>query len=341
MVTVFAPVNIAWVKYMGKSPDGPANDSFSMTLEGLGSRTRIERVGDSPGFTIDFEGSPYVPPESGQRKIHSFLSEFELFSTLLRDCGFSCTRPIGRYRILTSNNVPAGTGIATSASGFAALTLAWLHELSGDRGPEWISRYGSDSRLPERAARIARIGSGSACRSFHGPFVEWTTRNEILPFSVAKDEFVDFILLLEDAPKEVPSSDAHRRVQGSPLLPSRVGATARRLAKIKEALLSSNHPVLAQEVRTEALEMHELFHSSMPPFSYLNQQSRFWLSGSWRSGTSFENAILTADAGANVHVFLPASSSHEFEVFLKRQFPELRFLVARSGKGAVYASEGF
>ncbi|MBU6153554.1 MAG: hypothetical protein KGP28_04560 [Bdellovibrionales bacterium] len=326
---------------MGKAADGPANSSFSMTLCGIGSRTRIEKVGESDGLELDFQGSPYVPPESGLRKIHAFLSNAEPFARFLNMSGFSSEPVHGKYRIQTSNNVPAGTGIATSASGFAALTLSWLQVLAGARKREWVDLYRMDpGGLALGAAQIARLGSGSACRSFHGPFVEWTSGNRILPFSKSKEKYVDFILLLETAPKAVSSSEAHERVRSSLKFACRNETTVRRILRIKEALERADEQVLSREVKREALEMHELFHTSEPPFRYLNDSSRFWLSGSWSVGTPFVDAILTADAGANVHVFLPERLAHPFEGFLKDRFPECHFLMAQEGKGAVYDCQG-
>jgi mevalonate pyrophosphate decarboxylase len=72
MVTAFAPVNIAWVKYMGKKSDGPTNSSLSMTLDSLGTRTRIEKVAEGTALSFDFHGSPYMPQRLGERRFIDF-----------------------------------------------------------------------------------------------------------------------------------------------------------------------------------------------------------------------------------------------------------------------------
>jgi diphosphomevalonate decarboxylase len=341
MVTAFAPVNIAWVKYMGKRVGGPANASFSITLDSLGSRTRIDRIRDSSQFEFVYEESPYVPPASGQEKIRLFLSDLDPFSSVLGRAGIPCDSRPGVYRIRTRNNVPAGTGIASSASGFAALTLAWAATLAGEHSGEWMRRYRQDSSLPGELADISRRGSGSACRSFHGPFVEWDVENRIVTHSGFAPKFVDFILLFETEEKKVSSSEAHRRVLSSPHFSERERNASERIEKIKNALHRSDISTLAREVRNEAIQMHELFHTSIPPFGYLNENSRFWLSGDALRSTPFSEAILTADAGANVHVFVPDRSAEEFRAFLGSRFPQLRFLTDRSGRGADYDSEGF
>jgi diphosphomevalonate decarboxylase len=340
MVTAFAPVNIAWVKYMGKKSDGPTNSSLSMTLDSLGTRTRIEKVAESSTLSFDFHGSPYVPPPSGIEKIHRFLSSVESFDEALKEFGFHCEFRPGTYRIHTLNNVPAGTGIATSASGFAALTLAWAHVLAGKQSKEWVRVYPEETAIPIRMAQIARSGSGSACRSFHGPFVEWTGNNEIVPFATKSHGFVDFILLFEIESKAVSSSDAHRRVVSSPLFSRRAGSVAKRLQRIKEGLQNQDLPTLACEVREEALEMHELFHTSIPPFRYLNPNSELWLSGNALRDTPFSTGIVTADAGANIHVFIQETEALGFDSFLKSNFPGVRYLISKAGSGAFYDSEG-
>ncbi len=338
MVTAFAPVNIAWVKYMGKTDEGPSNASFSMTLAGIGSRTRIERIGNSPEVIFDFEDSPYTPPASGKEKIHRFLTSIKPFSQALQEFGFDCEVEPGIYRIHTSNNVPAGTGIATSASGFAALTLAWAAVLSGRRVHEWVDLYKTEPKAPDRLASIARLGSGSACRSFHGPFVEWTKDNRILPFSMSGPGFVDFVLLLETESKKIPSSEAHKRVPTSPEFPKRADSVSGRILRVKKALVEMDSSALCREVREEALEMHELFHTSVPPFRYLNSDSEKWLSGAPLQGTPFSEALITADAGANIHVFVREQESARFQDFLEENHRGLRFIVAKAGNGAFYDS---
>jgi diphosphomevalonate decarboxylase len=340
MVTAFAPVNIAWVKYMGKKSDGPTNSSLSMTLDSLGTRTRIEKVAEGTALSFDFHGSPYMPPASGKEKIHRFLSSIELFENALHEFGFHCEFRPGTYRIHTLNNVPAGTGIASSASGFAALTLAWAGFLAGKRAKEWVRGYPKEPAIPIRMAQIARAGSGSACRSFHGPFVEWTMNNEIVPFEHKSHGFVDFILLFEVESKAVSSSDAHQRVVSSPRFSQRADSVAKRLQRIKEGLQNMDHPTLARDVREEALEMHELFHTSVPPFRYLNPDSEFWLSGSALRDSPFSNGIVTADAGANIHVFIQEAEALGFDSYLKSNFPGVRYLISKAGSGAFYDSEG-
>ena len=131
MVKVFAPVNIAWIKYMGKENGNPTNSSLSMTLGEIGTITRIKKISDSEGLEFSWSQEGYVPPQTGRDKAEYFLKNEKVWRDGFLDLGFNFIAPSGHFEISTFNNVPAGTGIATSASGFAALTLAWIGVLMG------------------------------------------------------------------------------------------------------------------------------------------------------------------------------------------------------------------
>jgi diphosphomevalonate decarboxylase len=340
MVTVFAPVNIAWIKYMGKSRGLPTNASFSMTLADLGTTTGISLLDPDAPLSITFEGSPYVPPETGQKKAERFLLDPVPFHKVLEDAGIPAQVTKGLYAIHTSNSVPAGTGIATSASGFAALTLAWFGILAGDHLSEFRARYEADGEFRSRVARVSALGSGSACRSFHGPFVEWRANGDVVPFSGEIERFVDFVLILESGVKAVSSSEAHGRVLSSPRFAGRAERAGGRLESVKRALLSGDLPALSRIVIEESIDMHELFHTSVPPFRYQNAESETWIRRVREkdSGLPSQNAILTLDAGANVHVFVPERE----EELWSRHFRGLDVSVrcSRAGEGARFVDTG-
>jgi diphosphomevalonate decarboxylase len=344
MVTVFAPVNIAWIKYMGKNGVLPTNSSFSMTLSGLGTTTAISLSDPDAPLSITFEGSPYVPPETGRKKAERFLLALSPFRALLEEAGIPVRVTRGCYSIHTWNSVPAGTGIATSASGFAALTLAWFGVLAGNRLSEFRARYESDADFRSRVARVSALGSGSACRSFHGPFVEWKNSGEVVPFPSAEsgvvDRFVDFVLILESHSKQVSSSEAHGRVRSSPRFAGRPERAGHRLDLVKQALLARDGKALSRIVLEEAVDMHELFHTSVPPFRYQNPDSEEWIRRVRENdpGLPSQNAILTLDAGANVHVFVPAAEQRIWGRYF--QGLGVRFECSGAGEGARFVDTG-
>ena len=305
MVKVFAPVNIAWIKYMGKQAGKPSNASCSMTLSLSGTHTRMSRAGDADSWVFRFSDDGYVPPAVGLAKVSRFLSDLHPFQSVLEDFGFKIQVSPGVYEIRTRNTVPAGTGIATSASGFAALTLAWAGVLCGRDLPRFRERFESDPAIRKELAAISARGSGSSCRSFGGPFVEWDPDSGITEWNPGR-EFVDFILLLETGVKEVSSSEAHDRVRTSPRFPGRDERVRARLSQVRAGLSGSGGSDLPGVVLDEAIDMHELFHTSVPPFRYWNSESEAWIARIREGAADLpsRNAILTFDAGANAHLCL-------------------------------------
>jgi diphosphomevalonate decarboxylase len=347
MVSVFAPVNIAWIKYMGKTAGQPSNPSLSMTLSNSGTRTRIERIGDAQKFQFRFSEQGYVPPPVGLAKVNAFLSDLGSFRSVLEPAGFSVKVTPGLYQIHTRNTVPAGTGIATSASGFAALTLAWAGVLCGADLPRFRERYSTDPGLRKALAAVSARGSGSSCRSFGGPFVEWDPDAGITESS-PRESYTDFILLLETNEKAVSSSEAHQRVRTSPGFAGREERVRARLSRVREGLSGSKSDLLPSIVLEEAIDMHELFHTSQPSFRYFNAESEAWIRRireSWIPGCETvlpsRNAILTFDAGANAHLFVPSAEAQLWAAYLAQAHPGLRTVMDDSGKGARFDDSDF
>ncbi|NCX93179.1 MAG: diphosphomevalonate decarboxylase, partial [Gammaproteobacteria bacterium] len=145
--SAFAPANIALVKYWGKRDEAlnlPLTDSLSLSLKTHGTTTRIRIIEESQDRF--FLNGARVPPESDfYRRTHEFLNLF---------------RHQENFEMHTESNIPIAAGLASSASGFAALVLA-LDDLCGWQLPK------------EKLSVLARLGSGSACRSFWPHWVKW------------------------------------------------------------------------------------------------------------------------------------------------------------------------
>jgi diphosphomevalonate decarboxylase len=342
MVSVFAPVNIAWIKYMGKVAGMPSNPSLSMTLSRSGTHTRITRIADSDHLVFRFSEKGYVPPAVGLAKAHAFLSDVGSFRSALEPFGFEVNARPGVYEILTRNTVPAGTGIATSASGFAALTLAWAGVLCGPHLPRFRECFENDPALRKTLAAVSAKGSGSSCRSFGGPFVEWDPESGITEWS-PEDEYTDFILLLETEEKAVSSSEAHERVRTSPRFKGREERVAGRMSELRRILSGPDRSALSTLVLDEAIDMHELFHSSVPGFRYWNTESEAWIDRIRNRDARLPsgNAILTFDAGANAHLFVPSVEAPLWERYLAVVHPGLETVMDVSGKGARFDDSDF
>ena len=156
-----APSNIAFLKYWGKDDakaQWPSNDSLSMTLSHCRTRTQSVLRKDFTDFLISFDGQ-ILKDGSKKDKIQRYLS-------FLKD-KFHFE---GFLEVETENNFPTGSGVASSASGFAALTISSLAAWTGSQTFEDLNEKGFSL---EKLAYLSRLGSGSSCRSFFGGYVVW------------------------------------------------------------------------------------------------------------------------------------------------------------------------
>ena len=205
-----SPSNIALVKYWGKLPNQiPMNPSLSMTLANSYSETKIEysKKSQSDGlitFEFRFEGK-----ENGgfQNRIFNYLKSLIPQLPFLTEYFFSIT---------SSNSFPHSAGIASSASAMSSLALC-LTSIEYR-----INRWEMDDEFFTKASELARLGSGSACRSVYGGYVAWGLSNVLpgtsdlvahqLDIEVAPifQNLLDSILIIDESPKKVGSSLGHQ-----------------------------------------------------------------------------------------------------------------------------------
>lgn len=293
------PTNIAFLKYWGKSDEQtqwPANDSLSMTLdlytETLASLSPIEETSHALSFRSDQDlaKSPLFL-QKGLRHL-KFLSE---------NLGFEDALYLQTY-----NEFPSGCGIASSASGLASLTLAALAAWTGSSSFEELEEKGF---ARERLAHLARLGSGSACRSFWGGFVHW--EKGLYPESQKTHPIFpethwalrDCVVILSDAEKSMTSTDGHKLASTSPLFQPRLELLGERLLQMREALARCDMNTLGPLLEQEAIEMHELMATSNPPCVYMTQSTVSFLGLLARERMQTKIPMyFTLDAGPNVHV---------------------------------------
>ena len=348
LITAKAPSNIALVKYMGKSAvDGnlPANGSLSMTLNSL---CTLARVAESQSGTewnpALFHGqekvaglSAIVPAlsEKGRERIlrHAARS-LEVAPSLLSSCGIRA-KSLRGVQISAANTFPAASGIASSASSFAAVTWA-IAAASAESFSEFHLAWQKTPALRRALAELSRKGSGSSCRSMEGAWVRWEGEKAFPVEGVTLPSMTDFVLLAGKEEKEVSSSEAHQRVFSSPLWSGRVERATSRLAQVESALQKADLHSLAAVVWEESWEMHSLFHTSQPPFTY-------WLPRSLEILKAFSKRdafgglpppVVTMDAGPNVHVLVPTSSADAWRAWIESTFPGLEYLEDQCGSGA-------
>jgi diphosphomevalonate decarboxylase len=332
-----APSNIAIVKYMGKvDPERnlPANPSLSMTLSSLCTYVELRAVqGSGLRFVREVpEGGKGQSPAltaAGEEKFLGHLGKaMDRAPELLAAHRLAAGNIPAHVEIRTSNTFPAAAGIASSASSFAALTLAAIvfHARSSE---EFRTRYSEDSALRRSLASLSREGSGSSCRSFEGPFVAWdedrTERVEsaLRPLS-------DLVIVVSASAKAVGSTEAHRRVRTSPNWDDRTKRAANRFVDLKNALIKGNFAGLREIADADFRDMHLLFETSVPPFSYFAPGTTAVLD--FLAGES--GIAVTMDAGPNVHVIVPQNEEEHWRLKIAARFPEFPILVDREGSGA-------
>ena len=335
-VTATAPSNIALLKYWGKRDavrQWPANDSLSMTLSAAKTETT---AAVAAADSVVFEGRALAPESKEAKKIARHLDRLR-----------GATGNGARLAIETRNTFPAGCGIASSASGFAALTAAGCAALVGATDASGLAARGFDLAT---LAALARQGSGSACRSLAGGYVRWTAGDAADRQAVAQVvapgmfDLADLIVVLSDKEKAVPSTAAHAFAWSSPLFPPRLAGVAERIARIEAALKGCDFTALGIEIEAEALEMHAVIMTATPPVSYLTAATTAfctWLREQRQRG-GFE-AYFTIDAGPNVHVLARLEDAADLAGVIRAAFgAQVKDIVMdRTGLGVSVRAGGF
>ena len=295
-VEASAPSNIALIKYMGKSDanlNKATNSSLSYSLKNLRTVVRIRRNSEL-GFELSSnKWSAYTradlrPIQLSEKGLIKFLGHFDF---LKKHFGLS-----GYFDIQSANNFPSDCGLASSASSFAALTLA-THEFYLKDATQAKKEF-NRSQL----AGLSQKGSGSSCRSFFEPWSLWLSSGAEtinLPYPVLKHQ----VLLCDETVKSVSSSEAHKRVLTSDMFSGRIERAEERLKLFVSALRNENWKSAFEICWNEFWDMHVLFQTSRPAFFYMNEATLFalrQLHATWQA--SGDGPLITMDAGSNIHL---------------------------------------
>lgn len=290
--TALAHPNIAFIKYWGNRDAAlrlPVNGSISMNLEGLFTRTTVHFQPELAQDMLSINGHPVSG--AGLERVSALLD-------LVRQAaGFSL-----RAEVISENNFPAGAGIASSASAFAALALAAIKAA----GLDW----------PESAvSRLARRGSGSAARSIPAGFVEWqvgTGDEDSFAASIAPPEhwaLADCVAILSSGHKATGSTEGHALAPTSPLQSARVADAPRRLEICRQAILERNFSALAEIIELDSDMMHAVMMTSRPALFYWQPATLAVMEAVRQWRREGLPVAYTVDAGPNVHVICPQSEA--------------------------------
>ena len=269
---------------------------------------------DIANFSFDllFEGNP---KEDFKPKIQKFLERIEIYCPYLKNYHFT---------IDTQNTFPHSSGIASSASGMAALAMNIL-SLEKELNPTITEEF-----FYQKASFLARMGSGSACRSIKGSVVVWGTHEEItgssdlfgieFPTQIHPNfnNYQDTILLVDKGEKQVSSSVGHDLMHNHPYAEQRFLQAPQNLSSIKNTLETGNIEEFIKIVESEALTLHAMMMTSMPYFILMKPNTLEILNKIWKFRNETKIPVcFTLDAGANVHVLYPENVRVETLQFIK------------------------
>jgi diphosphomevalonate decarboxylase len=334
-----APSNIALVKYWGKKDNQiPANPSVSFTLNNCKTITKLafakKENQDTFSFDLLFEGKP---KEDFKPKIQKFLERIEVYLPFLKSYHFT---------IDTQNTFPHSSGIASSASGMAALAMN-LMSLEKVLNPAMTEEY-----FYQKASFLARLGSGSACRSVKGKVVVWGNQANIqgssdlfgveFPNKIHDNfkNYQDTILLVDKGEKQVSSTVGHDLMHNHPYAERRFEQAHENLDKLIAVFESGDLNEFIKVVESEALTLHAMMMTSMPYFILMKPNTLQIINAIWKFRNETNIPVcFTLDAGANVHVLYPENVSETVLQFIKDELVGFcqngQYLCDEIGIGAV------
>ena len=319
--TAVAGTNIALVKYWGKRDEAlnlPATGSLSLTLDRLGTRTRVAfDGGDGARDRVTLDGAPAA--EKVAARVTAFLDRVRARAGIAT-----------RATVVTDNSVPTASGLASSASGFAALAVA-------------AARAAGLELAPAELSILARLGSGSAARSIFGGFVEMArgsradgTDAAARPLPEGDGWDVRLVVAITAAGEKALGSTAamRRTAETSPYYDAWVRGVDGDLAAARAALGARDLAALGAVAERSALRMHASALAADPPILYWNPATVAAMARVRALRSAGTPAFFTIDAGPHVKVLCAARDAEAIAAALGEVPGVLRTLSAAPGSGA-------
>lgn len=285
--TAIAPANIAFIKFWGKADPKarvPQNDSISMNLSACFTTTTVEFLPELKHDKIKFIEEDIVKAKELER----IKQALTYIRKLYKEKYFA--------RVVTQNSFPKAAGIASSASGFASLTMAALFAL--------------EIKLPEKdISKLARTFSGTACRSIPDGFVEWqkgTGPDDSYAYSMYPPKYwdiCDVLVIVSKTMKKVSTTEGHALAATSPFYNDRIKGMPEKIKLIKYAMQKKDFTDFGNIIENEALNMHAVMLTQTPSLIYWEPQTIEIMKRiqAWRDEKIMES-YFTIDAGSSVHV---------------------------------------
>ncbi len=332
-----APSNIALVKYWGKFPiQIPANPSISFTLSSSKTETEMSFAPKKGNKSqIDFYLEKELNLKFGE-KIGAFFEQIAPIFPFLAQLDFE---------IYSHNTFPHSAGIASSASGMAALALC-ICEIEN----KYFNSFSNEEEFYKKASYVARIGSGSACRSLYGGLVNW---GNSVAVEGSSDEFgtmlktpihpdfytyQDKILIVDAGQKKVSSRVGHGLMNTNPFAQQRFQQARENMQIIVKAMQENDQATFIKTVESEALTLHAMMMCSDPYFLLMKPRTLEIIEKlfNFREKTGLD-VCFTLDAGPNIHLLYPKRIENEVNEFIEKEvkanWPEFYAIQDEVGKG--------
>ncbi|MFL5786138.1 MAG: diphosphomevalonate decarboxylase [Bacteriovoracaceae bacterium] len=313
-----SPSNIALVKYWGKKGHQlPANPSLSMTLKECFTETTVKfEPAGKLEVTVNFEGKSN---EKFADKIRAYLQSLKNDLPWIE--GLTVT-------VDTKNTFPHGTGIASSASGLSAFALCLTDYMQPTM----------DELFMKRASSLARLASGSACRSVYGGFTTWgDVSDEYASLIEVHKELThlhDTIVVVSGKEKSVSSTAGHGRMTEHAFREARYQQARDNFRGMKEALTAGDMAEVGRITENEALSLHAMMMTAPESFTLLRPQSlsAMEIIRDFRKQSGLP-VYFTLDAGPNLHLIYPEEGAHKIETFIEHELSPLSEKIIKDQRG--------
>lgn len=318
IVRYTSPSNIALIKYWGKyGRQYPRNASISLTLDSAYSDTSVEYVGrekagEMASIEFYFEGEANA---AFQAKLEKYLN------SILDEVSFLKTHHLV---IRSSNSFPHSAGIASSASAMSAVAMS-LCQIEQRIG----KGYEGEGEMMQKASYLARLGSGSACRSVYPIAAIWGTHPEIAAgsndYAIPCGEqlhkvfktYKNDILIISRKEKSVSSTQGHALMENNVYAASRYSQAEERMTRLLSAMKAGDLETFGDIVEGEALSLHAMMMAANDPFILLqpNTLAAISLIQDYRRKSKVP-LYFSLDAGPNPHLLYPAQYTSEVKAFI-------------------------
>lgn len=316
-----SPSNLAIIKYWGKhGVQLPRNPSISFTLERAFTETtlyycpRLDNSQETITLKFFFEDRPN---EAFQEKIKKYLESLVEIYPFLRQLDIV---------IRSRNSFPHSSGIASSASSMSALALC-LCSLE----QRFFGTLTDPAEFKRKASYLARLGSGSACRSVYGTMSIWgksAVEESSDLYAIPYEEsihpvfktFHDDILIISKGRKSVSSRAGHALMDENIYAENRYAQARHRFNDLLEALKKGDVDAFGHIAEAEALTLHALMMTSNPPFILMKPNTLAIIDRIQQFRKDRQLPLFfSLDAGPNLHLLYPDSIAGEVKSLISEE----------------------